>query len=644
MRIAQQSVQYRSEWERSMAEPDGFWLDQAVAIDWVRPPATGNASSGIDPRWFADGILNVSFNALDRHVAAGRGDQVALVHDSAMTGSKVHITFSELRDRVARFAGALVALGVTKGDRVLIYMPMIPEAAVAMLACARIGAPHCVVFGGFAARELAVRIDDVQPKVIVTASGGLEPARVVEYTPLVEQAVGESSAGVSSVVVWQRDEIPVDLVPFSERSTADWFDWKGIESAATPADAVPVEAGHPLYVLHTSGTTGNPKGVVRDSGGYAVALSWAMKNIFGVNAGDTMFTASDVGWVVGHSFIVYGPLLAGATTIMYEGKPVGTPDPSAFWRVVAEHRADVMFTAPTALRAIRREDPDLCGLDGLDIGTLRALFVAGERVDPETWHWIGDRLGVPVIDNWWQTETGWPICANPIGFQSLPDKVGSTTVPMPGFDVRVLDPEEPEYAGAHSLGTLAIALPLPPGSLTGIWGSRQRFHDSYFTSHPGYYVTGDTGYIDEDGYVFVMGRYDDVINVAGHRLSAGALEEVLTQHDAVAECAVIGARDDLKGQRPVGLVTLKASSEIDASLLTQELIKLVRDQIGPVAAFKDVVVVERLPKTRSGKTLRRNLRQIVDGVAVTAPATIEDISVLNDVVKRIERSHHWADD
>ena len=626
--------------DRSLRDRDAFWLEQAEALTWHQRPRTALEQRDEHSwRWYPDGELNLSENALDRHVDAGRGEHTALISDSAMTGERASLSYRELRDRVAAFAGALVEQGVTRGDRVLIYLPMIPEAVIAMLACARIGAIHSVVFGGFAARELAVRIDDATPAVIVTASGGLEPNRVVEYLPLVSRALELSRSGsVRSVIVHARPQVPGTAAEFAGHGGATWLDWAAAEAAATPAAPVPVNAGDPLYILYTSGTTGSPKGVLRDTGGYAVALSWAMANIYRIGVGDTILTASDVGWVVGHSFIVYGPLLAGATTVIYEGKPVGTPDAAEFWRLIERHRVNVLNTAPTAMRAIRREDPELSGRAGIDLSSLEAVYLAGERLDPETWRWASEGLGVPVIDHWWQTESGWPICANPRGLEDLPAKIGSTSVPMPGFDVRVLDRAGEPVETPDEEGILAIRLPLPPGALVGIWGSEERFRSAYLSDYPGYYSSGDAGYRDADGYVFVMGRTDDVINVAGHRLSTGSLEEALGQHPAIAECAVLGVRDELKGQRAAGFVTLKHGRDDDVTTLSAELVALVRDQIGPVAAFRDVIVVERLPKTRSGKILRKTLRQIVDGDEVHVPPTIEDLSVLDQLREAVQAS------
>lgn len=627
---------YEAIWQRSRDDREGFWLEAAGAVDWITPPTVAlEETSATKWTWFPDATLNVSYNALDRHVEAGRGENTALIYDSAMTGTKAKISYREMRDRVARFAGVLRDRGVTKGDRVLLYLPMTPEAVVAMLACARIGAIHSVVFGGFAASELAVRIDDAKPKVIVTASGGLEPGRAVEYLPLVRRALDICSNGVEAVIVRDRTAVDGNAADYADDLDVAWYDWEKLEDGVEPAEPVAMRAEDPLYVLYTSGTTGNPKGVVRDSGGYAVALAWAMRNIYDIGPGDTIFTASDVGWVVGHSFIVYGPLLAGGTTVLYEGKPVGTPDAGVFWRIIEDYGVKALYTAPTALRAIRRVDPELKELKRYDTSSLEALFLAGERLDPETWHWAGDGLGVPIVDHWWQTETGWSICANPRVIEELPSKAGSTTVPMPGFDVRILDSKGQDVTAPGSEGNIAIRLPLPPGSLLTIWGSDERFASSYLAAFPGYYATGDAGHFDEDGYLFVMGRTDDVINVAGHRLSTGSLEEVLTMHHAVAECAVIGVHDELKGQRASGFVTLKAGETIDHDELAAQLVALVREHIGPVAAFRDVTILALLPKTRSGKILRKTMRQIVDGEPYKIPPTIEDPSTLDALVEKV---------
>ncbi|AHH20069.1 putative propionate--CoA ligase PrpE [Nocardia nova SH22a] len=636
-------VGYLELWIRSQDDREGFWLDAAQSIDWDTAPAAALEEHGdTEWRWFPGGELNLSYNALDRHVEAGRGEQTAIIYDSAMTGTKARLTYAELRDQVARFAGVLRAQGVQKGDRVLVYLPMIPQAAVAMLACARIGAVHSVVFGGFAANELAVRIKDAGPKVIVTCSGGLEPGRTVEYLPIVDRALELCGAesGVTSVIVHSRDQIQGRAADFADDDRVTWLDWETVEKDAEPTGPVPVNSDDPLYILYTSGTTGSPKGVVRDTGGYGVALSWSMQHVYDIGVGDTMFTASDVGWVVGHSYIVYGPLLAGATTIIYEGKPVGTPDAGAFWRIVAEYRVKTMFTAPTALRAVRREDPDLNHLGEHDVSSLKALFLAGERTDPETWHWIKAGLGIPIVDHWWQTETGWPICAIPLGIEVFEQKAGSTALPMPGYDVHILDSTGGRITEPDVEGNIAIKLPLPPGNLLEIWGSRQRFVDSYLTAFPGYYITGDAGHLDEDGYLFVMGRTDDVINVAGHRLSTGSLEEILTGHPSVAEAAVIGVADSLKGQRAAGFVALKHGHDIDRDRLASELIALVREVLGPVASFRDVTVLERLPKTRSGKILRKTMRQIVDGEDYRIPATIEDPTVIDDLISALDSTYH----
>jgi len=623
--MSQHGRKYSDEYQRSLADREGFWLDAARSVDWSVEPARAYSDADAPiSRWFPDGELNTAYNALDRHVAAGRGGQPALIHDSAMLGRTTTYTYAQLTERVARFAGVLRAQGVGKGDRVVIYMPMIPEAAVAMLATARLGAVHSVVFGGFAANELAARIKDAAPKVVVTTSGGLEPNRRVEYLPTVHEALATAGVPHLPVIVKHRDGSATDP------GTLAWtfVDWDGALAGAEPAAPVPVKATDPLYILYTSGTTGTPKGVVRDNGGHAVALLWSMANLYDIHAGDVWWTASDVGWVVGHSYIVYGPLLAGATTVMYEGKPVGTPDAGAFWRVIADHGVKALFTAPTALRAIRKMDPEAGLLAKYDVGHLQTLFTAGERLDTDTFHWASRVLGIPVVDHWWQTETGWGIVGNPRGLEPLPIKAGSPTLPMPGYELQIVDGMGvPVPAGEE--GNIVLRLPLPPGTLTTLWGDDQRFVDSYLNAFAGCYATGDSGYVDEDGYVFVMGRTDDVINVAGHRLSTGAIEQVLGKHPAVAECAVIGVADSLKGQRAVGYVVLKSGVTIDADVLQAELVALVRKEIGPVADFKNSTVVEALPKTRSGKILRKTMRQIADGEAYTVPSTIEDPSVID---------------
>jgi propionyl-CoA synthetase len=613
--------EYEKIFRASTDDPEGFWLRAAEAIDWTVPPTRAlDASRPPFYRWFPDGELNVCHNALDRHVDA-RGDQPALIYDSPVTGTQRTYTYRQLRDEVAAFAGVLAGLGVGRGDRVVIYMPMVPEAAIAMLACARIGAIHSVVFGGFAPRELAVRIDDATPSVIVSASCGIEGQRVIEYKPLLDRAVELATHKPGKRVILQRSQAEAAMGP-------DDVDWAEAVAAAEPAACVPMKATDPLYILYTSGTTGKPKGVVRDSGGHAVALAWSMPHVYDVGAGETIFTGSDVGWVVGHSYIVYAPLLAGATTVLYEGKPVGTPDAGQFWRVVAEHGVKSLFTAPTAFRAIKKEDPGGEHARKYDISGLRYLFLAGERLDPETHRWASDLLGIPVIDHWWQTETGWPIVANPAGIELLPIKPGSPTRPLPGWDVQVLDgsgkPVEPGTDGA-----IVVKLPMPPGALPTLWNDDERFVASYMSAFEGYYLTGDGGHLDEDGYVYVMGRTDDVINVAGHRLSTGGMEEVLASHPAVAECAVIGVADAMKGQVPRGFVVLKAGVEVDEDTLRAELVQLVRDQVGAVASLKDVAVVPALPKTRSGKILRKTMRGIADGADEPVPSTIDDPAVLD---------------
>ncbi|MFB0835466.1 AMP-binding protein [Arthrobacter halodurans] len=618
---------YADAYAASVRDPAAFWLRAASAVDWSVPPSRALDDSRAPLYgWFPDGRLNITVNALDRHVAAGHGDRAALVYDSAMLGTVRTYTYAELLREVELFAGVLKGLGVTAGERVIIYLPMVPQAVVAMLACARIGAVHSVVFGGFAPKELAARIDDARPAAVVTATGGIEPSRRVEYLPAVAAALEAAEHRVPHVVVQHRDGFAAALADYRDHGAA-WHDWEELAAAAQPAPPVDVASTDPLYILYTSGTTGAPKGVVRDTGGYAVAMAWSMRNIYGVGEGDTMLTASDVGWVVGHSYIVYGPLIAGATTVLYEGKPVGTPDAGAFWRLVEQHRVAVMFTAPTALRAIRKADPEASLLAGRDVSALRTLFVAGERLDPDTYAWAGRILGVPVVDNWWQTETGWPIAANPVGLEPLPLKAGSPSVPVPGYAVRILDALG-SPVGPGTEGNIALGLPLPPGTLATLWGNDDRYVASYLEQFPGHYATGDSGYLDDDGYLFVMGRTDDVINVSGHRLSTGAMEQVLGSHPAVAECAVIGVADELKGQRPSGYVVLKHGADITEERLAAELVGMVRAQIGPVADFREVRVVEALPKTRSGKILRKTMRQIADGKAYSVPSTIEDPAVI----------------
>ncbi|WP_052666027.1 propionyl-CoA synthetase [Nitriliruptor alkaliphilus] len=610
---------------RSIDDPEGFWREASAGIDWFHPPERIlDASRQPFVRWFPDGQMNTCFNAVDRHVADGRGDQAAIIHDSPVTGVVTTLSYTELLEQVARFAGALRQLGVGRGDRVLIYMPMIPEAAVAMLACARLGAIHSVVFGGFAARELAVRIDDARPTVVVAASCGIEGARVLPYQPLLLQALELADHQPDACVIRQRPESPATL-----RAGLD-HDWEAVVSEALWVDCVPLAATDPLYILYTSGTTGLPKGIVRDNGGHAVALRWSMEHVYGVHPGEVFWAASDVGWVVGHSYAVYGPLLTGCTTVLYEGKPVGTPDAGAFGRVIADHDVKVLFTAPTAFRAIAQADPDGTLMRQHDLGGLRALFFAGERLDADTYHWAGALLDRPVVDHWWQTETGWPIVANCLGIEPLPMKPGSPTTPVPGWDVAVLD-EAGEEVPAGTEGAVVVRSPLPPGSATTLWGDDGRFVEAYFSRYPGCYLTGDGGSIDEDGYVTILGRIDDVINVAGHRLSTGTMEAVIAEHPLVAECAVIGAADELKGQVPLGLVVVRTEAEVDVDQLRSELVAKVREEVGPVAALKEIVVVQRLPRTRSGKILRSTMRALVDGSPYRAPTTIEDPAVLQEL-------------
>ncbi|OBB37302.1 propionyl-CoA synthetase [Mycobacterium sp. 852002-51961_SCH5331710] len=610
---------YRALFDASIADPEGFWADAARAVTWTREP-TQILDDSNPPfyRWYPDGEMNTCANALDRHVDDGRGEQPALIYDSPVTETKETYTYRELRDATAKFAGGLRGLGVTKGDRVVIYMPMIPEAVIAMLACARLGAIHSVVFGGFAAHELATRIDDAQPTVIVSASCGIEPSRTVAYKPMLDAALEMSEHPPRNCVIVQRDHERCELSPDRD------LDWEDVVAAAA-VDPVPVAATDPLYVLYTSGTTGKPKGIVRDNGGHAVALLWSMRNIYDIAPGDIFWAASDVGWVVGHSYIVYGPLLLGATTVLYEGKPIGTPDPGAFWRVASEYGVKALFTAPTAVRAIRKEDPEGEHIGRYDLSKMKYLFQAGERLDPDTYEWAAQKLNIPVVDHWWQTETGWAIAANPMGLEPMPIKPGSPTVPMPGYDVKILHVDG-SVRDANEEGDICIRLPLPPGTLPTLWGDDDRYQASYLSEHPGYYLTGDGGYLDEDGYLFVMGRIDDVINVAGHRLSTGSIEAVLATHPAVAECAVIGVRDEIKGQVPRGFVVLKSGASADG--LAEDLIRLVREDIGAVACFKLVDVVPALPKTRSGKILRKTMRGIAHGRDEPLPSTIEDPAVI----------------
>ena len=605
-------------------DPEAFWLDAAKAIDWDEAPVKALTDKGEGLyEWFADAKVNTCYNAVDRHVENGRGDQVAIIHDSPITGSISKITYRELQNRVASLAGALRAKGVEKGDRVIIYMPMVPEALEAMLACARIGAIHSVVFGGFAANELAVRIDDATPKAIIAASCGLEPGRVVKYKPLLDGAIELADHKPEFSVILQREQEVVDLGPRD-------VDWQGFQEGVVPVDCLPVEGNHPAYILYTSGTTGAPKGVVRHTAGHLVALNWTMKNIYNVDPGDVFWAASDVGWVVGHSYICYAPLVHGNTTIVFEGKPVGTPDAGTFWRVISEHNVKSFFTAPTAFRAVKREDPKGEFVKKYDFSCLNVVYLAGERADPDTIEWAQTQLNVPVIDHWWQTETGFAIAANPMGIEHMPVKLGSPSVSMPGYDVQVLD-EGGHPMKAGELGAIAVKLPLPPGTLPTLWNAEDRFRKSYLTQFPGYYETGDAGMIDEDGYLYIMARTDDVINVAGHRLSTGGMEEVLAAHPDVAECAVIGVTDQLKGQVPVGFLCLNSGAGREDAEVVAECVKLVREKIGPVAAFKLAVVVNRLPKTRSGKILRGTMVKIANSEAFKAPATIEDPAILDEI-------------
>ncbi len=611
-------------------DPEGFWMAQAEAIDWVEKPTKAlNSDNAPLYEWFADAKVNTCWNAVDRHVEAGRGNQTAIIYDSPVTHTKREISYFELRNRVASLAGALRAKGVEKGDRVIIYMPMIPEALEAMLACARIGAIHSVVFGGFAANELAVRIDDATPKAIIAASCGIEPGRVVHYKPLLDGAINLAKHKPNFCVILQREQEVAHLEEGRD------YNWHGFQYGVEPAECVPVEGNHPAYILYTSGTTGQPKGVMRPTAGHLVALNWTMKNIYNVEPGEVFWAASDVGWVVGHSYICYGPLITGNTTIVFEGKPIGTPDAGTFWRIIDEHKVKSFFTAPTAFRAVRREDPTGEFIKKYDLSGLRAVYLAGERADPATIEWAQEKLNVPIIDHWWQTETGWAIAANPLGIEELPVKLGSPSVPMPGYDVQILD-EAGHPVEAGTLGAIAIKLPLPPGTLPNLWNAEERFKKSYLNTFPGYYETGDAGMKDEDGYLYIMARTDDVINVAGHRLSTGGMEEVLASHPDVAECAVIGVADELKGQLPLGFLCLNSGCGRDHDDVVKECVKLVRDKIGPVAAFKLAVVVDRLPKTRSGKILRGTMVKIADGEEFKMPATIDDPAILDEIATSLK--------
>jgi propionyl-CoA synthetase len=621
-------MSYQQEYQHSIENPAGFWKEKARLIDWYQFPENilSTDEYGVE-RWYADGELNTCYLTLDYHIEQGRGEQLALVYDSPVTNQKKTYTYKELRDEVAQCAGMLKQLGVEKGDRVVIYLPMIPEAAISMLACARLGAIHSVVFGGFAPPELAVRLDDATPKILLTASCGIEINRVIEYKPLVDDAIDIASHKPQSVVVYQREQIQAELI------TGRDLDWTALLKNATPAGCVPVKGTDLLYILYTSGTTGKPKGVVRENGGHAVAMKYSMSAIYGIEPGDVFWAASDVGWVVGHSYIVYAPLLQGCTTILYEGKPVMTPDAGAFWRVISEYGVKAIFSAPTAYRAIKKEDPNGELAKQYDLSCLKTIFAAGERLDPPTYEWLSETYQLPVIDHWWQTETGWAMAANPIGIEHLPVKPGSATMPAPGYYIDILD-EEGRLLEANEQGFIAIKLPLPPSSLTSIWQDTERFKESYLQQFPGYFATGDGGYKDDDGYLYIMGRVDDVINVAGHRLSTGEMEEIIGKHPLVAECAVIGRRDELKGQMPMGFVVVKNTqdSATDSNTeIVQQLAHMVRKEIGAVASFKEALIVSRLPKTRSGKILRKTLRAMVDGDDYVIPSTIEDPAALEEI-------------
>jgi len=615
----------------SVTNPDQFWAEAAKDITWFKEPETVlDSSKAPFYKWFPGGKMNTCYNAVDRHVENGRADQTAIIYDSPVTKTITKYTYKELQEKVASFAGGLASLGVTKGDTIVIYMPMIPEAAIAMLACARLGAVHSVVFGGFAPHELAIRIDHAQPKLLITASGAIEGKKTLEYKPLVDSAIKQSTHEVEKVVLFQRDIVKSSMIEGRD------IDWQDLVSKSSPVGCTEVDATDPLYILYTSGTTGMPKGVLRDNGGHAVALYWTMKNLYDINPGEVWWSASDVGWVVGHSYIVYGPLLQGSTTVFYEGKPIGTPDAGAFWRVISEHKVKCLFTAPTAFRAIKKEDPNGNFIKKYDISCFKCLYLAGERTDPDTLHWAEDMIGVPVIDHWWQTETGWAIVGNCRGIEELPVKEGSPTRAMPGYDVRIVDDDCQEVPRGTE-GNIVVKLPLPPGTLTTLWRNDERFVKSYMTKFPGFYETSDGGYIDEDGYVYVMGRMDDVINVAGHRLSTGAMEEIISNHPDVAECAVFGADDQLKGQLPVGFFVLKAGVTRDGNAIKDELVKMVRESIGPIACFRDACQVVRLPKTRSGKILRGTMRSIANNKDYKVPSTIDDPAILDEITETLTK-------
>jgi len=623
-------MSYKEVFERAKTDPETFWMEAAQQVDWIKPPSKALFDDNTPfYEWFKDAQVNTCYNAVDRHVENGRGDQTAIIYDSPITDTKDKITFSELQQQTAALGGALQAQGITKGDRVVIYMSMTPQALVAMLACSRIGAVHSVVFGGFAANELATRIDDCTPKAIIAASCGIEPSGVIAYKPLLDAAIELSNHKPSTCIIFQRDQARADMIEGRD------IDWQAAQDGVEPAPCVPVSGDHPAYILYTSGTTGAPKGVLRPTAGHIVALNWTMKNVYDMNPGEVFWAASDVGWVVGHSYICYGTLFHGNTTVVFEGKPIGTPDAGTFWRVISEYNVKALFTAPTAFRAIKRVDPQGEFVKKYDLSCLDTLFLAGERADPDTIKWAQDKLGVPVIDHWWQTETGFAIASNPWGIEKLPVKLGSPTVPMPGYDVQILD-EAGQEVEAGELGAIAIKLPLPPGTLPTLWNADDRYQSSYLDAFEGYYETGDAGYKDEDGYLYIMARTDDVINVAGHRLSSGQMEEVLSDHPDVAECAVIGAADALKGQIPIGFLCLSSGTDKSDEDVITECIKLVRSKIGPVAAFKTALIVDRLPKTRSGKILRGTLVKIADGEAYKMPATIDDPAILDEVTTALE--------
>ena len=621
-------MRYQKQYQNWADDREGFWAKETVRLDWQTPPQKIFESNDTGDRWYVDGVMNTCYNCVDRHVAAGHGARIAFIHDSPMTDSKVEISYAALLERVELVAAIMVDKGVGKGDRVIIYMPMIPETAIAALACARLGAIHSIVFGGFAAAELATRIDDAKPKLILAASCGLEPGRMIDYKPLLDGAIELATHKPDACLIWQRPQHSAPLIEGRD------FDWQNLENAARAADnrapCVPVAATDPLYILYTSGTTGIPKGVVRDNGGHLVALSWAMENIYDIGPDEVFWSASDFGWVVGHSFILYAPLAVGATSIIYEGKPIGTPDAGAFWRVISEHKVKALFTAPTAFRAIKKEDPKGRLVTDYDMDAFKMLYLAGERVDPDTINWAEAALGVPVIDNWWQTETGWPICANPVGIELLPIKKGSPSLAMPGYELAVLD-ESGKPLAANETGAIAIKLPMPPGCLPGLWENKAGFEAAYLEDYPGYYKTGDAGFIDEDGYLYVMSRTDDIINVAGHRLSTGAMEEVLAAHTDIAECAVLGVHDPIKGEVPLGLLVFNDGVNRPDAEIIAEAVQLVRDEIGPVAAFKLALRVARLPKTRSGKILRGTIRKIANGDDWQMPATIDDPIILDEI-------------